>query len=53
MGVVKTIKNFVQYITEGFVRIFTPAKDEYPEIGVQPFEGTVYQPNSQSNSQID
>ncbi|MGF1541547.1 MAG: hypothetical protein ACFCU5_14035 [Pleurocapsa sp.] len=49
MTIIKTIKNLVQYITEAFVRIFTPADDQYPAIGVQPFEGTIYQPNSQTD----
>ncbi|MGL5804251.1 MAG: hypothetical protein ACRC2R_04880 [Xenococcaceae cyanobacterium] len=34
---------FTRYITEGFVRIFGPNDDEYPIIGVQPFEGEIYQ----------
>jgi hypothetical protein len=46
MGIGKIIKDITQYITEGFVRIFSPTDDEYPAIGVQPFEGTIYNPNS-------
>jgi hypothetical protein len=45
MAIIKTIKNLVQYITEAFVRIFAPTDDRYPAIGIQPFEGTIYQPN--------
>ena len=48
MTIVETVKNIVQYITEGFARIFSPNSDEYPAIGVQPFEGTIYHHNSQS-----
>lgn len=33
----------IQYLTEGVARIFSPSTDEYPETGVQPFEG---EPNS-------
>jgi hypothetical protein len=33
------IKNMIQYITEAFARIFGPNDDEYPDTGVQPFEG--------------
>lgn len=42
----KTVQNIFQYITEGFIRIFSPAEDAYPVIGVQPYEGTIYNSNS-------
>ena len=42
----KTLKNIIQYITEGFARIFSPTDDEYPATGIQPFEGEEYKPNS-------
>jgi len=41
MVVIKTLKNIVQYLTEGFLRIFSPTDDEYPAIGVQPFYGDI------------
>ncbi len=37
------LRDFIQYITEAFARIFSPNDDQYPEIGVQPFEGEPYQ----------
>ncbi len=43
MVIVKTLKNIVQYLTEGFARIFKPSDDQYPAIGIQPFEGEEYQ----------
>ena len=46
MAIGKTLKSIIQYITEGFARIFSPADDKYPAIGIQPFEGEEYQPNS-------
>ena len=46
MIISKTVKDIVQYITEGFARIFSPTDDEYPAIGVQPFEGEEYKSNS-------
>lgn len=46
MIIAKTIKGVFQYITEGFVRIFSPAEDQYPAIGVQPYEGTIYNSDS-------
>ena len=42
----KTLKSIIQYITEGFARIFGPTNDNYPETGIQPFEGEEYKPNS-------
>lgn len=46
MIVNKTLKDMIQYITEGFARIFSPDRDEYPAIGLQPFEGEIYIPHS-------
>lgn len=42
----KTVKDIIQYITEGFARIFGPTDDEYPATGIQPFEGEEYKPSS-------
>ncbi|MGK7944313.1 MAG: isochorismate synthase [Microcystaceae cyanobacterium] len=41
----KSLQNLVQYITEGFARIFSPSDDEYPEVGVQPFDSEPYAPS--------
>ena len=46
MVVSTTVKNIIQYITEAFLRIFSPTDDHYPAIGVQPFEGTIYNSDS-------
>ncbi|MGK7877816.1 MAG: hypothetical protein AB4426_32285 [Xenococcaceae cyanobacterium] len=43
MGIYKLLNDIITYITEGFARIFGPNDDEYPAIGVQPFEGEPYQ----------
>jgi hypothetical protein len=32
----------MQYISEAFMRIFSPTDDAYPVIGVQPFTGEPY-----------
>lgn len=45
MIVNRTLKDVIQYLTEGFIRIFSPTDDRYPVIGVQPFEGEIYSPN--------
>jgi hypothetical protein len=39
MNIIEVLGNLTKYITEGFARIFSASKDEYPEVGVQPFEG--------------
>jgi hypothetical protein len=46
MTIHNTLKYMVQYITEAFIRIFGPNDDQYPSIGVQPFEGEIYQPQT-------
>jgi hypothetical protein len=43
MKIFELLGNLTKYITEGFARIFSPNRDEYPEVGVQPFEGDTYQ----------
>ncbi len=39
MSLIKVLQSIVQYFTEAFVRVFGPSDDEYPTVGVQPFEG--------------
>jgi hypothetical protein len=46
MIISQALKNIIQYLTEGFARIFSPTDDEYPVIGVQPFEGEIYSPST-------
>jgi hypothetical protein len=48
MNISNLLQNFIQYITEAFARIFGPNDDEYPNIGVQPFEGEPSQSSSNS-----
>jgi hypothetical protein len=47
MKIANFVQNIVQYLTEGFARLFGPNEDEYPKIGVQPFEGEPYQEASE------
>lgn len=42
MNIQKSMHEMVQYLTEAFVRVFSPSTDEYPEVGVQPFDGDPY-----------
>ncbi len=41
MTFARTVENIIQYITEGFIEIFSPDNDNYPAVGVQPFGGTI------------
>lgn len=36
------LQEFVQYLTEGFARIFSPAKDDYQDMGIQPYDCKPY-----------
>ena len=49
MSVNQVIRDMIQYLAEGFARIFSPTDDEYPNIGIQPFEGDF----SSSNGYFD
>ncbi len=42
MAISRMLTNTAQFISEAFVRIFTPANDAYPVIGVQPFTGSIH-----------
>ncbi len=42
MKINKMLQGFIQYFTEGFARIFSPAKDDYKDIGVQPYDCKPY-----------
>jgi hypothetical protein len=42
MTISKMFANMVQFISEAFMRIFTPANDAYPVTGVQPFTGNIH-----------
>ncbi len=38
-AIVEAPQKVFRYIYDAFVRIFSPRDDDYPETGVQPFEG--------------
>jgi hypothetical protein len=42
MKLFKSFMDAAQYLSEGIGRIFSPRDDQYPDIGVQPFEGEPY-----------
>ncbi|MGC9505960.1 isochorismate synthase [Baaleninema sp.] len=39
MNFIKPVKEAGKYVSEAFLRIFSPTDDHYPKVGVQPFEG--------------
>ena len=41
MIVVRIVGNLIQFISEGFIGIFSPDNDNYPAVGVQPYGGTI------------
>jgi hypothetical protein len=41
MGIFDRIRETLRYVSEAVMSIFRPA-DEYPKIGVQPFDGDPY-----------
>jgi len=41
MNLSKSLANAMRYVSEAAVRIFSPSDDNYPNSGVQPFEGTL------------
>ena len=42
MNIDRILSKISKYVTEAFARIFGPNEDEYPNIGIQPFEGEPY-----------
>ena len=42
------LQNIVQYLANGVSQLFKPSDDDYPEIGVQPFEGESYDEKEQN-----
>jgi hypothetical protein len=38
----QTVQNTTQYLVEAATRLFSPSDDQYPNIGVQPFDGDTY-----------
>ncbi len=45
MGTGQKLTGTLQYLWDGVKRIFTARDDDYPETGVQPFEGKPVDPH--------
>jgi len=39
MNLSKSLTNAMRFISEAAIRLFSPTDDNYPNTGVQPFEG--------------
>jgi len=39
MNILNSFQNLMKSITEGFARIFKATDDDYPKVGVHPYEG--------------
>lgn len=39
MNLSKSLTNAMRYVSEAALRLFSPTDDNYPNSGVQPFEG--------------
>jgi hypothetical protein len=48
MKFLRDIQQLIQNIWSSILRIFSPRDDDYPETGVQPFEGEPYDGNKES-----
>ncbi len=38
----KKIEEMVRYLSEAFIRVFSPDKDDYPKVGNQPYQAEPY-----------
>lgn len=43
MKIFSDMQQLVQNLWRSILRIFSPSDDDYPETGVQPFEGDVFE----------
>ncbi|MEG3861352.1 isochorismate synthase [Microcoleus sp. herbarium12] len=41
MNLSKSLADAMRYVSEAAVRIFSPSDDNYPNSGIQPFEGNL------------
>ena len=48
MKIFQGLQNIFQYLADGVAKLFQPTNDDYPEIGVHPFEGEPYDEKEQN-----
>lgn len=42
MNIFQVVRDTMQYLVEASTRLFSPSDDQYPNVGVQPFDGDAY-----------
>jgi hypothetical protein len=42
MSVIQAIEGAISYFFAGCIELFSPDHDDYPLVGIQPYEGEVY-----------
>jgi hypothetical protein len=45
-GLAKKFMDTVEYLSDAIAKIFTPAKDDFPATGAQPYKGDAASENS-------
>lgn len=48
MSIYTNAQKTLEYLVEAALEVFSPDHDDYPNIGIQPFEGEIYQQNKSS-----
>ncbi len=41
MIIFSIVRRITEYVAEAFLELFGPSHDDYPAIGIQPFEGKI------------
>ncbi len=49
MKIFQGLQNIFQYLADGVAKLFKHSDDDYPENGVQPFEGEPYDEKEQNS----
>lgn len=42
MNILKRLNDVILYLSEGVAILFSPSHDDYPNIGLQPYDGDPY-----------
>ncbi|MBW4465820.1 MAG: hypothetical protein KME07_10335 [Pegethrix bostrychoides GSE-TBD4-15B] len=42
MNILKRLNDAILYLSEGAAMLFSPSQDDYPNIGLQPYDGDPY-----------
>ncbi|MCU0523686.1 MAG: hypothetical protein MUF72_02555 [Elainella sp. Prado103] len=53
MNILRMVGDAIRYLSDGATALFSPNRDEYPNIGVQPFSGDPYSQWVSDSDSID